>query len=157
VRQHDLTSEVSTNQEVDMPDPLVVPGSTAPRADAPPPTFACSWADSGLDAAWVHVAGELDLATAPHLEQTLGQPQLQARLVVLDLRELAFIDSAGVHAMVNATTRARLQGRRLVLLRGPPNVDRVFTLAGSLDDVEIGDVRLLDAPVEPRGEAVLAS
>jgi anti-sigma B factor antagonist len=140
-----------------MSDPLVVPASTAPRADALPPTFVCSWADSGRDAAWVHVAGELDLATAPLLEQTLGQPELQARLVVLDLRELAFIDSAGVHAMVNATTRARLQGRRLVLLRGPPNVDRVFTLAGSLDDVEIGDVGLLEAPVETRGEEVLAS
>jgi hypothetical protein len=59
-------------------------------------------------------------------------------LVVLDLRELAFIDAAGVRTIVNAGIRARQAGRRLVLLRGLPNVDRVFTLAGSSGDIEIG-------------------
>ena len=43
---------------------------------------------------------------------------MQAQLVVLDLRELAFMDSSGVHAIVNASIRARQVGRRLVLLRG---------------------------------------
>jgi anti-sigma B factor antagonist len=139
-----------------MPDALVLPDSAAARAEALPPAFACSWTDRGRDAAWVHLVGELDLAAAPQLERTLGQPQLQARLVVLDLRELAFIDSSGVHAIVNATTRAREQGRRLMLLRGPQNVDRVFTLTGSFDDVEIGDVGLLEAPVEALREEELA-
>src|SRR5579859_2310401 len=139
-----------------MPDALVLPDSAAARPEALPPAFACSWTDRGRDAAWVHLVGELDLAAAPQLERTLGQPQLQTRLVVLDLRELAFIDSSGVHAIVNATTRAREQGRRLMLLRGPQNVDRVFTLTGSFDDVEIGDVGLLEAPVEALREEGLA-
>ena len=64
---------------------------------------------------------------------------------MLDLRELEFVDSSGVHAIVNASSRARQAGRRLVLLRGPSNVDRMFTLTGSSDQLEIGD---LD-PVEP--------
>ena len=84
--------------EVDMPDALV-PDSIAGRADVLPPAFVCARRDGGLEAAWVHVAGELDIATTPHL----AQAQLQARPVVLDLRGLAFMDSSGVHAIVGAS------------------------------------------------------
>ena len=57
------------------------------------------------------------------------------------MRELAFMDSSGVHAIVNASARARQLGRRLVVLRGPPDVDRVFSLTGNSADVENGDAR----------------
>ena len=56
--------------------------------------------------------------------------------MVLDLRELAFMDCSGAHASISA----RQLGRRLVLVRGPPNVDRMFTLTGSSDAVEIADL-----------------
>jgi len=98
------------------------------------------------------------MASAPQLEHTLGEPQLQAGLVVLDLRELAFIDAAGVRVIVSASIRARQAGRRLVLLRGVPNVDRMFTLAGSTSAIEIGYVG--EPPVEagpPLGEQGLGS
>ena len=95
--------------------------------------------------------GELDIDTTPQLEQTLRDPDSQARLVVLDMRELEFMDSSGVHAIVNASARARQLGRRLVLLRGPPGVDRVFRLTGNSADVESGE---LD-PVEPSVQALL--
>ena len=121
-----------------MPRPLVTPDSIAGRANALPPPFACFWTSGGLNAAWVQVAGELDIETSPQLEQTLREPSSQ--LVVLDLRELAFMDSSGVHTIVNASARARQLGRRLVLLRGPPRVDRVFALTGSSADVENGYV-----------------
>jgi anti-anti-sigma factor len=110
------------------------------------PAFACWWSDGGLDATWLHLAGELDMATAPELEHTLRDPHLQSRLVVLDLRELAFIDAAGVRTIVDASLRARQAGRRLVLLRGLPNIDRMFTLAASAGDIEIGYVA--EPPVE---------
>jgi anti-anti-sigma factor len=120
-----------------MPD-APAKNSIARQAPASAPTFVCSWTDGGLDATWVHLGGELDMAAAPQLESTLREPQLQARLVVLDLRELAFIDVAGVRAIVTASIRARQTGRRLVLVRGLPNVHRMFTLAGSSGDIEIG-------------------
>jgi anti-sigma B factor antagonist len=88
----------------------------------------------------VQVAGELDIATAPQLERTLRELQSGTHLVVLDLRELEFIDSAGVHAIVNASIRARKAGHRLVLVHGSPNVNRTFALAGISDEVEIADV-----------------
>jgi anti-anti-sigma factor len=118
--------------------PPVSPDSIAGRAHVLAPPFACFWTKGGLNACWVQVAGELDIETSPQLEQTLREPSSQ--LVVLDLRELAFMDSSGVHAIVNASARARQLGRRLVLLRGPPDVDRVFGLTGSSADVENGYV-----------------
>jgi anti-anti-sigma factor len=140
-----------------MLDGQVVPDSNTRCADALPPAFVCSSAGGALDAAWVHVAGALDIATAPQLERTLGESQLQARLVVLDLRELTFMDCSGVHAIVNASIRAREVGRRLVLLRGPSNVDRLFTLTGSVDEVEIGDIVSVKPPVQPLQRSLVSS
>jgi anti-sigma B factor antagonist len=111
-----------------------------------PPAFHCSWADGGVDAAWVRLVGELDVATAPQLERALREPRLQARLVVLDLRELAFMDSCGVHAIVDASIRARQVGHRVLLLRGA-RVDRVFTLTGSSEHVVNGDIRSVEPSV----------
>jgi anti-sigma B factor antagonist len=125
------------------------------RADArPPPAFACTATHGGLDAAWVHVVGELDIATAPALALTLHESQRLAHLTVLDLRELAFMDSAGVHTIVNASLRARKDGRRLVLVRGRPDIYRMFTLTGSTAQVDIGDpdpdIHIADPePVQP--------
>lgn len=130
-----------------MPEAQVLPDSIAGSADTLPPAFVCSWNDGGLDAAWVHVAGELDIATVPQLERTLRAPRLQARLVVLDLRELAFIDSCGVHAILNASVRARQAGRRLLVMRGPANIDRILTLTGCSDDLEIGDIDQVEPTV----------
>jgi anti-sigma B factor antagonist len=124
---------------------LAFPALDAAGADALPPPFACSCTNGGLDAAWVHVGGELDIATTPQLERTLSQSQ--ARLVVLDLRELAFIDSRGMHAIIDAGIRARQAGRRLVLVRVPANVDRMLTLTGSSHQLEIGDVDPAAPPV----------
>ena len=134
-----------------MPRPLVPTNSHFGRANALAPPFECTWSEGGLNAAWVHLTGELDVDTTPQLEETLSHPDSQARLVVVDMRELAFMDSSGVHAIVNASARARQRGSRLVILRGPPEVDRVFTLTGNCDDVEGGDVE----PVEPSVQALL--
>jgi anti-sigma B factor antagonist len=123
-----------------MPDALTSPDPLGGRADFLPEPFVCSWSNGSLDSANVHITGELDIATSPQLQETLLESQLQTQLVVLDLRELAFMDSSGVHAIVNASIRARQVGHRLVLLRGGLDVDRVFTLTGSAKDVEIVDL-----------------
>ena len=117
-------------------------------ARARPPTFVCSHTHGGLDAAWVHVAGELDIASTPRLESKLLDLQPQARLVVVDLREVEFVDSSGVHALVDATSHARSAGRRVVLLRNPATLDRVFTLTERFQDVEIGDLHPTEPPVQ---------
>jgi len=131
-----------------MPDALVVPDSIDRQANLPPSAFECSWTDRAGDVAWVHLAGELDIATAPQLERTLRKSQARARTVVLDLRELVFMDVSGAHAIVNASLRAREAHRRLVVLRGPSHVNRVFALMGSCGYVEFGEVSSLGALIE---------
>jgi anti-anti-sigma factor len=131
-----------------VPDVPVPPDSIAGPVAVLPPAFECSWSDGGLDASWVHLAGELDIATTPQLRSALRESQLRARLVVLDLRGLRFIDGSGVDAMIAATARARELGRRLIVLRGPPNLDRAFSLSGVADGLEIYDLDPSEPPVQ---------
>ena len=132
-----------------MPQTLVIPDPAATRSDVSQQALVRSWKDCGSDVAWVQVVGELNIATAPALEQTLRDTELRARLVVLDLRELTFMDSCAVHVITNASIRADRAGRRLVLVRGSEQADRMFTPATS-DVPEIVD---LD-PGEPVAHAL---
>ena len=81
--------------------------------------FACSWSDGSEDAACVRLTGELDLSTGPELERTLQQAQARAPVVVLDLRELTFIDSSGLHVNASANARAKRADRRPIVVREP--------------------------------------
>ena len=65
--------------------------SPNPSADDPA-SFACRWRLEGREAASVRVSGELDLATAPRLERALREALNMARLVLLDLQEMSFIE-----------------------------------------------------------------
>jgi anti-anti-sigma factor len=133
---------------------LVPPDSPVSGAEAPTSPLVCSWTSRGLDAGWVRVAGVLNLATAPTLVRALREPALQTRLVVLDLRDLGFMDCSGVQAIVNASRRARQAGHRLVVMRGSPDVNRVFALTGSSYDIEIADLQLVQPRVQaPAGPA----
>jgi anti-sigma B factor antagonist len=104
----------------------------------------CSWQIGGWDAAWVQVTGELDLATSPQFRQRLGEAQRAVRLVVLDLRELCFIDSSGVHVILDAARDFRRSGGRLLIVRGPAPVDRMLALTEVGKQVVIFDL----APAE---------
>jgi anti-anti-sigma factor len=78
----------------------------------------------------VSVSGELDIATAPQLDHAL---------VILDLRELQFMDSSGANLIAAASGRARQAGRRLVVVRGPVQVERTFALVGLDRQLELVD------------------
>jgi anti-sigma B factor antagonist len=103
------------------------------------PGFHCVVRDGGVDTAWIHAIGELDLATAPRLDQALGEAARCARRV-LDLREVTFMDSAGLRVIVDASDRAKATPGRLVLVRGPSQVDRFFALTGTARRLEIVDL-----------------
>lgn len=113
-----------------------------------PPPFACRLSEDGGTTTTVHVAGELDIATVADLEQALNASLVRSPLVVLDLRELTFIDSGGVRTVVSCSERARASGRRVAVLQGPRDVERVFALAGSQNDVEPIDFDSLEPSVK---------
>jgi anti-sigma B factor antagonist len=125
-----------------MPRTSVAPDLPARRrrslAEASP--FCLSVREGGPDAAWVRVVGELDIATAPRLAQTLRSAELCARRLVLDLRDMVFMDCCGVRVIVSASVRARQVGGRLIVVRGPSAVDRVFVLTGTAPVLEIIDL-----------------
>jgi anti-anti-sigma factor len=102
--------------------------------------FACTLRSHGRDAAWIRVTGELDLAAAPQLSRALSDAAAFASRIVLDLRELSFMDSSGLHLIVAATRRQREAGGRLVLVRGPHQIDRIFSLTGLTEVVEFIDL-----------------
>ncbi len=75
----------------------------------------------------VRVAGELDLLTAPELNAALAEAPGD---VVLDLRGVTFVDSAGLAVLVAQRRARRARGTRLRVERPRPNVVRAFALAG---------------------------
>lgn len=100
-------------------------------------------------AVWIRLTGELDLACSARLKQTLCEAVATQRLIVLDLSGLAFMDSSGLHAMIDADNRARLRGSKLVIIRGPPQIDRLFELVGISDRLEIVELGgSWESPVE---------
>jgi stage II sporulation protein AA (anti-sigma F factor antagonist) len=126
----------------------VVASSPAVSLRVVPPWFSCGWKAGGSGAAWVHVAGDLDLATSPKLRQTLHDAQLFASLVVLDLREVTFIESAGVHVILDAAARVRRGAGRLILVRGPAQVDHALMLTGASNQVLTLDLDSSEPPAQ---------
>jgi anti-anti-sigma factor len=83
------------------------------------------------DAVVVVVRGELDLATAGALEEVLEGSEAQARTVVLDLREVTFMDSSGLNVVAAQHRRAQADGFDFaVAVGGAPHVERLFSLSG---------------------------
>jgi anti-sigma B factor antagonist len=77
--------------------------------------------------ATIEVSGELDLATVPRLSATVGE-HADARLLVLDLNRVTFIDSTGVRVLIEADRACAGSGSRLVVLAGGGPVRRVLDL-----------------------------
>ena len=98
--------------------------------------------DTGDRGGVVHVAlrGELDLSSVNKVQDELRRVEAGApAIVVLDLSKLSFLDSTGLRCLVTADQRARDEGRRLVLVRGPDPVQRVFSITRLEERLEIVD------------------
>jgi anti-anti-sigma factor len=82
----------------------------------------------------VALRGELDLASVRRLEELLvGVEERQPERIVIDLADLAFIDSSGLRVLLLADARAREHGRMLLLTPGTEPVRRVLEMTGALD------------------------
>jgi anti-sigma B factor antagonist len=95
----------------------------------------------------ISVSGELDLASSPVLEEELERVAgSNAEVVIVDLRKLEFMDSTGLSVLVRAHQRAEEQGRRLGLVNGSQQVQRLLTLTGVADRLTLADTpeELLD-------------
>jgi anti-anti-sigma factor len=73
------------------------------------------------------LVGELDVATTPDLTKALHNLPLAASQVTLDLSELTFIDSCGIHAILVLAKSANGHGP-VILLNPTQAVSRVFKI-----------------------------
>jgi anti-sigma B factor antagonist len=88
----------------------------------------------------IHLAGELDLANTPALDAELGEALADGQCQILvDMRELTFIDSTGIAILVAALSRAG-EGKRLRFIPSQaPAVSRVLHLTGIAERLPLGN------------------
>jgi anti-sigma B factor antagonist len=89
------------------------------------------------------VSGDIDIATAPWLRETLLVAiQRYGPAISVDLHGVTFLDCAGVNVLLATARRARLEGGHVQVIRWSPRAWRVITLLGLQD--------LLTGPGTPR-------
>jgi anti-anti-sigma factor len=88
----------------------------------------------------LRLVGELDLSGVDLFERTLeGELDGEDGIVALDLRDLTFMDSSGLRALVMADRRVKNVGRSLVVVRPSGSVERVMALTDVSARLELVD------------------
>lgn len=94
------------------------------------PSFAIR-VDRNASATRIVPAGELDIATTPALEQAIAEATTApGAALVLDLRELTFMDSTGLRTLAQTNARAEADGFTLAIWRGSRQIERVLEISG---------------------------
>ncbi len=77
------------------------------------------------------IEGDLDIATAPLLDQQLVAAEAQdLATVVVDLDRVDFMDSSGLHVLLRHVAHSSQNGNRLRLTDGSVQVRRLFEVTG---------------------------
>ncbi len=87
------------------------------------------------------VSGDIDLATSPELRKALLRELREARAprVVLNLRQVRYIDSSGVASLVEGLKASRDVGSRFVLFGLNKTIREVLQLSKLLRIFEVYD------------------
>lgn len=102
------------------------------------------------------VTGETDLSTALQFRQDLDQVmEATSGDVVLDLTDLALVDSTALEIMIAAADRMMTEQRSLVLVAAGGHVLRVFGITGLHDFFSIVPTRTEAITRASRGRRVL--
>lgn len=87
------------------------------------------------------VRGEVDLATAAALDEQIGAAATsEAGRIVIDLDHVSFMDSSGLQVLL-AHVFSDEHRSRIELTRGSPQVARLFTVSGMLDQLPFASGR----------------
>ena len=80
----------------------------------------------------IALVGELDMLTVPELVMELKRLEAHpVSAIVLDLRDLTFLDSSGLQAFVNIRSNAESNGHRLILVGVRDSARRLFEFSGT--------------------------
>ena len=95
----------------------------------PLPEFSVTRRRTG-EAVVVVPVGEIDLATIDQLESEIEAAAGESTQLVLDLRDISFMDSAGLRLVLQCSRRLAEAGGALTVVRGTREVQRLFDLVG---------------------------
>lgn len=88
----------------------------------------------------IAVRGEIDVATAPQLRESLHRVIADGEsTVVLDLLEVTFLDSTALGVMVGALKRCREAGGELHVVIADPRIMKIFEITGLTNVFTIAD------------------
>ena len=97
----------------------------------------------------VSTYGDVDLVTAPELEQELLEAVNEgARHVVVNLTKTTFFDSSGVHVLVRTGDRLESRGVRFGIVCANPRIKRILEITGIDRAVGIHDT--IESAIGPR-------
>ncbi len=90
------------------------------------------------ETAIVDLSGELDLPNAPLLDRALEQPEVVgAASVVLDLKQLRFLDSSGLRAILRAQRLADRRGQGFAVTEGSGQVQRLLSITHASEQLQV--------------------
>ena len=74
--------------------------------------------------------GEIDLATVDLVRDAAEAERQNGEDLVLDLREVGFMDTSGLRYVLEVVERSEREGFAVGIVRGPRAVQRVFEVSG---------------------------
>ena len=89
-----------------------------------------------IDNAIVEIVGRLDTMTAPSLEKTLSEDMADTKQLILDLKGLEYISSAGLRVLLSAQKKMQQIGSMKVI-NVCESVMEVFEITGFADILTI--------------------
>lgn len=101
-------------------------------------TFQAEPTAGGDDGHGIVLSGDLDLASAQTFVDIATDAAAGARVLRLDLREVTFMDSTGLGALIKVRNLMIDQGGSVVLASVSPAVERVLELTGMSDVFPVG-------------------
>jgi len=98
------------------------------------------------DACLIRAVGEIDMSTVSALRRELDRAAERVPTVLLDLSGVTFMDSTGLHLLLEASQSSAADGWGFVLLRSSAVVQRLIEVSGATDLLPV---------LDPRAEHVL--
>jgi anti-sigma B factor antagonist len=95
------------------------------------PSFTLELVTAGDDCAVLRITGEVDVSTAPQVRDQVVRLIADGVIrLIADLRDVTFLDSAGLGALVGSLRRVRVHDGSLTIATASSRLLRLFELTG---------------------------
>ena len=103
-----------------------------------PPPFAIE-IERHETTAIVAIVGEFDLSTMPQVTESFESLEPGYEKLVIDLSRCTFFASSGISLLLEQNRRAAAERFELVVIKPPPEVQRMFALVGLDEELTFQD------------------